>query len=62
MFLVWILSGATPLKKNKEKPNGGVRKLVCRFNDMRIPSHNGSAPFAINIGPTNGTMTKIISI
>jgi hypothetical protein len=62
MFLVLILLGATPLKKNKENPKGGVKKLVCKFSEIRIPNHKGSAPFAINIGPTNGTMTKIISI
>ena len=62
MFLVLILLGATPLKKNKENPKGGVKKLVCKFSEIRIPNHKGSAPFAISIGPTHGTMTKIISI
>jgi hypothetical protein len=28
IFKVLTLLGATPLKKNKEKPNGGVKKLV----------------------------------
>ena len=41
MFLVLILLGATPLKKNKENPKGGVKKLVCKFSEIRIPNHKG---------------------
>ena len=62
IFVVSTLFGATPLKKNNEKPNGGVRKLVCKFKDINMPSHKGSAPFAISPGPTSGIITKIISI
>ena len=53
---------ATPLKKNREKPKGGVKKLVCKFKEINIPSQRGSAPLAINPGPTKGIITKIISI
>ena len=62
MFIVLTSFAATPLKKNNENPNGGVKKLVWRFNDINIPNQSGSAPLAINPGPTKGIMTKIISI
>ena len=62
MLDVLTFSGATPLKKNNENPNGGVRKLVCKLREIKIPNHKGSAPLAINPGPTNGIITNIISI
>ena len=62
ILIVLICSGATPLKTNNENPNGGVKKLVCKFSEINIPSHKGSAPLAIKLGPTSGIMTNMISI
>ena len=62
IFRVWISLGATPLRKNRENPKGGVKKLVWRLSDIKIPNHKGSAPLAIRMGPTRGTITKIISM
>tara|TARA_B100002051_G_C16355120_1_gene448284 strand:+ start:409 stop:597 length:189 start_codon:yes stop_codon:yes gene_type:complete len=62
MLSVFTFFGATPLRKNKENPNGGVRKLVCKFNEIKIPNHNGSSPLAIKLGPTRGIITNIISM
>ncbi len=62
MLTVLTSFGATPLKKNSENPKGGVKKLVCKFNEINIPNQSGSAPFAIKPGPTKGIITNIISI
>mgnify|MGYP003332490292 CR=1 FL=1 len=40
----------------------GTIELVWRLSDIKIPNHKGSAPLAIRMGPTNGTITKIISM
>ena len=48
------------LNKNKAKPNGGVKKLVCKFIANIKASHTGSYPIAIKDGPTIGTITKTI--
>ena len=62
MLIVFTFFGATPLRKKRENPNGGVKKLVCKFNEINIPNHNGSNPLAIKLGPTRGIITNIISI
>ena len=62
MLRVFTSLGATPLRKKREKPNGGVRKLVCKLREIKIPSHKGSIPLAIRPGPTSGMITKIISM
>ena len=64
LYILIVLTslGATPLKKNNEKPKGGVKKLVCKFKEIKIPNQSGSAPFAIKPGPTRGIITNIISM
>ena len=53
--------GAIERRKNKAKPDGGIRKLVCTVSAINAVIQIGCAPSASSGGMAIGTTSKTIS-